>query len=176
MAPATAAALPELRSAVRSSTGLAPQVELVERRGAPPPMPAVASRGRGGAPCLSSGRSRRRSAIRATARRRSSRREGASRRRGRAPCLSTEGRGGAPLSGPRRAKVVAAGKGLVAERILELAREAGVPTREDSALAQALAELELGSEVPPLLYQAVAEALVWALRLDRSLKPARRLN
>ena len=67
-------------------------------------------------------------------------------------------------------KVVAAGKGLVAERILELAREAGVPTREDSALAQALAELELGSEIPPLLYQAVAEALVWALRLDRSLQ------
>jgi hypothetical protein len=30
--------------------------------------------------------------------------------------------------------------------------------------------------VPALLYQAVAEALVWALRLDRSLKPARRLN
>jgi flagellar biosynthesis protein len=67
-------------------------------------------------------------------------------------------------------KVVAAGQGLVAERILELAREAGVPTREDSALAQALAELELGTEIPPLLYQAVAEALVWALRLDRSLR------
>jgi flagellar biosynthesis protein len=70
-------------------------------------------------------------------------------------------------------KVVAAGKGLLAERILELAREAGVPTREDGALAQALAELELGSEVPPLLYQAVAEALVWALRLDRSLAAGR---
>jgi flagellar biosynthesis protein len=67
-------------------------------------------------------------------------------------------------------KVVAAGKGLVAERILELAREAGVPTREDSALAQALAELELGTEIPAVLYQAVAEALVWALRLDRSLR------
>ena len=67
-------------------------------------------------------------------------------------------------------KVVAAGKGLVAERILELAREAGVPTREDSALAQALGELELGHEIPAALYQAVAEALVWALRLDRALK------
>ena len=51
-----------------------------------------------------------------------------------------------------------------------------MPTREDSALAQALAELELGSEIPPLLYQAVAESLVWALRLDRSLRPSRRLN
>jgi flagellar biosynthesis protein len=73
-------------------------------------------------------------------------------------------------------KVVAAGKGRVADRILELARDAGVPTREDSALAQALAELELGSQVPPVLYQAVAEALVWALRLDRSLEAPRRLN
>jgi flagellar biosynthesis protein len=67
-------------------------------------------------------------------------------------------------------KVVAAGTGLVAERILELAREAGVPTREEPALAQALAELELNTEIPALLYQAVAEALVWALRLDRSLR------
>ena len=45
-------------------------------------------------------------------------------------------------------KVVAAGKGHVAGRILELAREAGVPTREDSALAQALAELELDTRDP----------------------------
>jgi flagellar biosynthesis protein len=75
-------------------------------------------------------------------------------------------------------KVVAAGKGLTADRILELAREAGVPVREDGALAAALAELELGTEIPPLLYQAVAEALVWALHLDRKLgstaRPARR--
>ena len=78
----------------------------------------------------------------------------------------------AALSYPGRGapKVVAAGKGRVAERILELARDAGVPAREDSALAQALAELELRTEIPPLLYQAVAEALVWALRLDRTLK------
>ncbi len=67
-------------------------------------------------------------------------------------------------------RVVAAGKGALAEKILELAKESGVPTREDSALAQALAELELGTEIPALLYQAVAEALVWVLRLDRSLR------
>lgn len=66
-------------------------------------------------------------------------------------------------------RVVAAGRDKVAERILELAKEAGVPLRHDAALAQALAELELGTEIPPLLYQAVAEALVWALHLDRSL-------
>jgi type III secretion system FlhB-like substrate exporter len=39
--------------------------------------------------------------------------------------------------------------------------------REDPALVEALAHLELGDRVPPELYQAVAEALVWAYRLTR---------
>jgi flagellar biosynthesis protein len=64
-------------------------------------------------------------------------------------------------------KVVATGRELVADRIIEAARAAGVPIREDPALAQALAQLELGDEVPTELWQAVAETLVWALRLDR---------
>jgi flagellar biosynthesis protein len=64
-------------------------------------------------------------------------------------------------------KVVASGRGLVADRILELAREHGIPVREDAALAEALAALDLGREIPEDLYVAVAEALVWALALDR---------
>jgi flagellar biosynthesis protein len=64
--------------------------------------------------------------------------------------------------------VVAAGRGEIAEKILAAAREAGVPIREDRALAEALAALEVGTEIPPQLYEAVAQALVWALRLDRS--------
>jgi flagellar biosynthesis protein len=63
-------------------------------------------------------------------------------------------------------EVVAAGAGHVAARILEEARRAGVPVREDAALAEALAKLQLGTEIPPELYAAVAEALVWAYRLD----------
>jgi flagellar biosynthesis protein len=66
--------------------------------------------------------------------------------------------GGAP-------KVVAAGSGEVAERIIALAREHGVPVRDDAALAQALARLQLEAEVPQELWAAVAEALVWAYRL-----------
>jgi flagellar biosynthesis protein len=66
--------------------------------------------------------------------------------------------GGAP-------KVVAAGSGEVAERIIALAREHGIPVRDDAALAQALARLQLEAEVPPELWAAVAEALVWAYRL-----------
>lgn len=68
--------------------------------------------------------------------------------------------GGAP-------KVVAAGAGHVADRILTLAREAGVPVREDAALAEALARLEQQVEIPPELYAAVAESLVWAYSLDQ---------
>ena len=63
--------------------------------------------------------------------------------------------------------VVAAGRGHIAEKIIEAAKEAGVPVREDQLLAEALAALDLGTEVPEELYRAVAEALVWAHRLAR---------
>jgi flagellar biosynthesis protein len=76
----------------------------------------------------------------------------------RAAALRYEG-GGSP-------RVTAAGKGLIAEKILEEARSAGVPIREDKALAEALAGLELGREVPEDLWVAVAQALAWAYRLD----------
>jgi flagellar biosynthesis protein len=62
--------------------------------------------------------------------------------------------------------VTAAGKGLIADRILEEAKKAGVPIRQDRALAEALAGLELGTEVPEELWVAVAQALAWAYRLD----------
>ena len=69
--------------------------------------------------------------------------------------------------GPGRApKVVATGRGLIAERILAEAESAGVPVRRDEALAAALAGLELGHEVPEELWAAVAEALAWAYALD----------
>jgi flagellar biosynthesis protein len=63
-------------------------------------------------------------------------------------------------------EVVAAGRGLIAERIVSAAREAGVPVREDAALARALEALDLGDEVPEALWRAAAEALAWAYRLD----------
>lgn len=63
-------------------------------------------------------------------------------------------------------RVTATGRGLIAEQILEEARKAGVPIREDKALAEALAGLELGTEVPEDLWVAVAQALAWAYRLD----------
>lgn len=62
--------------------------------------------------------------------------------------------------------VAAAGRGLIADRILAEARANGVPIRHDAALAEALATLDLGTEVPEALWTAVAEALAWAYRLD----------
>jgi flagellar biosynthesis protein len=68
--------------------------------------------------------------------------------------------------GGRAPQVTATGSGLVAERIIAAAREAGVPVREDPALAEALSKLELGTDVPEELWRAAAEALAWAYRLD----------
>ncbi len=72
-------------------------------------------------------------------------------------------------------RVVAAGRGEVARRIVEAARAHGVPVRDDAALAEALSALELDAEVPQELWAAVAEALVWAYRMDLgALREARR--
>jgi flagellar biosynthesis protein len=70
-------------------------------------------------------------------------------------------------------EVVATGAGLIADRIIAAAREAGVPVRHDPALAEALAALDLGDEVPPALWTAVAETLAWAYRLDASAGPSK---
>jgi flagellar biosynthesis protein len=65
-------------------------------------------------------------------------------------------------------KITAAGQGYVADRIVEVALENGIPVREDPALAQALAALEIETEIPEDLYVAVAEAIAWAYSLDQS--------
>jgi len=75
--------------------------------------------------------------------------------------------------GARAPSVVATGRGAVADRIVAAAEEAGVPVREDPALAAALAGLELGADVPEELWVAVAEALAWAYRLDVSARTRR---
>ena len=68
--------------------------------------------------------------------------------------------------------VVAKGAGEVAERILELARKHDVPVREDRDLVQLLALCEVGEEIPPDLYAAVAALLAYLFRLNRELGSA----
>lgn len=62
-------------------------------------------------------------------------------------------------------RLVARGEGHVAERILEIAREHGIPVHEDRALVDLLARLDLGSEIPPELYRVVAEIIAFVYRL-----------
>jgi flagellar biosynthesis protein len=67
-------------------------------------------------------------------------------------------------------RVTAHGRGHVAERIIEEAQRAGVPIREDAALVELLLQLDLNEAIPPELYQAVAEILVFIYRLNETWK------
>ncbi|MBI5141221.1 MAG: EscU/YscU/HrcU family type III secretion system export apparatus switch protein [Nitrospirae bacterium] len=64
-------------------------------------------------------------------------------------------------------KVTAKGQGLVAERIIDAAREHGIPMREDPDIVAVLAKLQLYEEIPPALYKAVAEILAFVYRMNR---------
>ena len=64
-------------------------------------------------------------------------------------------------------KVIATGRGALAERILERAKEANVPIHEDAKLADTLSRLEIGDMIPPELYEVVAEILVFVDAMDK---------
>ena len=62
--------------------------------------------------------------------------------------------------------VVASGMGYLAEKIVDVAQESGVPVYEDDSLATVLTRLSLGQEIPPELYQAIVEIYVYFLNFD----------
>lgn len=64
-------------------------------------------------------------------------------------------------------KILATGKGAIAERIIEAAKESDVPTYADGKLADTLSRLEIGDMIPPELYEVVAEILVFVNDMDR---------
>jgi len=64
-------------------------------------------------------------------------------------------------------KIVATGKGYLAEKIVNKAIEADVPVHKDETLANTLSRLELGSYIPPELYEVVAEILVFIDKMDQ---------
>ena len=64
-------------------------------------------------------------------------------------------------------RITAAGQGLVAEKILEVAAAAGVPVQHDPGLAEVLSRIDPGEEIPPETYRAVAEVLAFLYRVDR---------
>ena len=64
-------------------------------------------------------------------------------------------------------KVIASGKGVLAERIIERAKESKVPVHRDDSLAETLSRLEIGEMIPPELYEVVAEILVFVDAMDK---------
>lgn len=72
----------------------------------------------------------------------------------------------------RAPRVAAAGRGRIAEIILETAKKAGIPVREDPGLAEILSKIDPGGEIPPETYKAVAEVLAFLYRLDRGMRPS----
>ena len=64
-------------------------------------------------------------------------------------------------------KVVAKGKGYVAENMLKIAKEHAIPIQEDPSLVEVLGKLDLDQQIPPELYQVVAEILAFVYRLDK---------
>ena len=74
-------------------------------------------------------------------------------------------------TGDTSPRVVAKGRGLIAQAIIERAREHGVFVHESEDLVGLLMQVELDANIPPQLYQAVAELLAWIYRLEQAEKP-----
>jgi len=67
-------------------------------------------------------------------------------------------------------RVVAKGKGPIGAKIIELAKAHDIPIEENEVLAGALSNVEIGDEIPAELYKAVAEVLVFVLRLTGKIR------
>lgn len=67
-------------------------------------------------------------------------------------------------------KVVASGKGIVAEKIIATAREAGIHIQEDANLVEILAKIPIGEEIPVEIYQTVAEVLAFVYQVNNKFK------
>ena len=64
-------------------------------------------------------------------------------------------------------KIIATGRGRIAERIIEAAQEADVPVHQDDKLADTLSKLDIGEFIPPELYEVVAEILVFVDQMEK---------
>lgn len=64
-------------------------------------------------------------------------------------------------------RVIASGRGALAEKIIEKAQEHDVPVHRDDKLADTLSRLEIGDMIPPELYEVVAEILIFVDSMDK---------
>ena len=74
--------------------------------------------------------------------------------------------------GDKTPRVVAKGRGLIAEEIIRRAREHGVFVHESPELVTLLLQVDLDASIPPHLYVAVAELLVWLYRVEARVTPS----
>jgi flagellar biosynthesis protein len=74
-------------------------------------------------------------------------------------------------AGTELPRITAAGRGKIAEQILQLAFENGINVREDSALAEMLARIELDTPIPSEAFMAVAEILSYVYRANGEANP-----
>lgn len=68
-------------------------------------------------------------------------------------------------------KVIAKGRGLIAQEIIRRAKEAGIYVHESSELVSLLMQVNLDDRIPPQLYVAIAELLAWLYRLEKAKTP-----
>ncbi|MCF8185954.1 MAG: EscU/YscU/HrcU family type III secretion system export apparatus switch protein [Sulfuritalea sp.] len=71
-------------------------------------------------------------------------------------------------SGDFAPKVVAKGRGLIAEQIIARAKQSNVFVHESKELVALLMQVDLDDHIPPALYQAIAEILSWLYRLEEA--------
>jgi flagellar biosynthesis protein len=74
-------------------------------------------------------------------------------------------------TGDAAPRVVAKGRGLVAEQIIARAREHGVHVHESRELVALLMQVDLDRNIPPALYRAVAELLAWLYHIENARRP-----
>ncbi len=77
-------------------------------------------------------------------------------------------------AGQAAPKVVAKGRGILAETIIERARAAGVYVHESPELVSLLMQVDLDQHIPPQLYVAVAELLAWLYKVEHGAEEAGR--
>lgn len=69
----------------------------------------------------------------------------------------------------RAPTLVAKGRGIVADRIVEMARKHRIPVESDPALVEVLSQLDIDQEIPPDLYRAVAQVLAYVYKMTKKL-------
>ena len=62
--------------------------------------------------------------------------------------------------------VTSKGSGYIAQQILDIAKEQNIPIKQDPQLIELLSQVELNQEIPQVLYEAVAQVLVFAYQLN----------